>query len=173
MMSGARGHHIAELVDALLAVDKSLLGNAGWAEGQRPGQRRMDWPVMVEGQTADCKVAAESYPEHDALKFSVSLVYSRHPVWRLDFEPDHTAHFNPPARAGMLGGSVVRGQHYHAWADNRYTATHGSLSKQLPCARPLPSTVQRWENAFRWFLGEVNIAQPPVVPELPKRTRLL
>jgi hypothetical protein len=92
-------------------------------------------------------------------------------LWRLDFTKDE--HVNPlhaPSMAGML----IREPHYHCWNDNRILATANSLPKRLRNARLLPESIQSFQPAFRWFLGETNIfVEPGIVPDIPKRVTLL
>ena len=165
--------HIAKLIDSLLAAEKALAGNPGWQPGNRPGELRWDWPVLVEGESANCQVSVTAYPEDYPNRFTITLNYVGRCIWRLDYEPDYKAHINPPDRAPFLGDYTIWGRHYHSWADNRHLATPANPPRILDCARALPSNIQNWENAFRWFCGETRITQSGAVPDLPIPVRLL
>lgn len=165
--------HIANLIDDLLAAEKTLAGTPYWRDGNRPDERRLDWPVLVEGQSVNCLISVTAYPNIGEERFTITLNYGGRCIWRVDYEPNYAHHINPPERAVTLGGYDIPGPHYHSWGDNRHHATPVSLPKELDCARELPSNARGWDNVFRWFCGEINVNQPDEIPDLPRRTRLL
>ncbi len=165
--------HIADLVDRLLSAQKSFAGSSpDWVEGNREEEVRFTWPVLINGESHACYVAATAYPNFRGERFTISLIFKNSNIWRIDYEPDFKRHTNPFDRASLLGSYEVRGKSYHSWEDNRYLATHATLPKKFECARHLPENVQGWENAFRWFCGQTNIDSPHIIPSLPKMTRL-
>ena len=174
-MRAGSGLPVAELVDRLLASNKQLVGLSGWRPGTRDHDQRLAWPVLVSGETSECVLAATCYPDESPDRFTIALNYSERCIWRVDHElPSRSPHHNPLDRVVLLDGSYqVQGPHFHSWPDNRYLATVASLPLELSCARALPPQVRGWENAFRWFCGETGIRQPPEIPSLPPRGRLL
>jgi hypothetical protein len=97
-------------------------------------------------------------------------------IWRMDFDPTET-HLNPRTprrRETDPPRSLISGPHYHAWEDNRRFATMTSLPPKLRNARILPERLRSFDEAFRWFCAETNIAVSyDDIPELPKRDTLL
>jgi hypothetical protein len=175
MRSGSRRQIVAELVDELLASAKVLAGGLPtWRSGTRDHDERLAWPVLVDGETDQCELAATCYPDESPDRFTIVLSYANRCIWRIDHELlNRSPHRNPLDRADLLGAYEVRGPHYHSWDDNRYLATLGALPTELLCARPLAPQARGWENAFRWFCGETGIQQPADIPYLPPRGRLL
>lgn len=135
---------------------------------------KIRWPLLYESEVSDAELHLTALPNRAELKFTIALVY-RWCIARLDFVPDREGHTNPADRAVLLDGTHrVRGPHCHSWADNRHLATAAGLPHDLKCARPLPTSIRRWEQAFRWFCGEVNIDLSGIaIPAYPQRTRLL
>lgn len=175
MQPGRGLRPIADLVDELLASEKTLAGAPLWRSGTRDHDQRLIWTVLVAGESSSCSLQATSYPDEDPSRFTIALIFRDRCVWRLDHEPENRApHHNPIQRAPLLGNVfVVRGPHYHAWSDNRYLATPNALPKELPCAREQPRQAGGWENSFRWFCGATGIEQPLEIPALPPRRRLV
>ncbi len=172
MAPGEGNNHIANLVDALLEADKVLVGVVHWHDGTRSEDKRFDWPVLVGGETAECAVAATAYPDELDLRFTITLNYRSHNIWRIDHDPPYRRETNPFLTGHRYSGDTIRGPHFHPWVDNRHEATPATFPT-LCWRRPLPSQVQGWENTFRWFLGETNIGQPETIPSLPRRMRLV
>ena len=170
---GADPPHIDTLIDDLLAAEKELAGEAFWSLGNRPDEQRLDWPILVRGETTNCRVSVTAYPNSPDSRFTITLNYENRNVWRLDFEPPDRIEVNPYLRGHELSNVTVFGPHYHSWEDNRHEATPAAIPEKLPWKRPLPPGVKSWESAFRWFLGETNVAQPQAIPALPARTRLV
>lgn len=160
-------------VDIVLASTKSLEGIPSWERGTRNHDRRLDWVVLVEGQSAECVLMATAYPEMGEERFTISLVVKDCCVWRLDYDPIDTEHVNPLDRFRILGiPPHIRGQHFHSWEDNSYLASKTRLPDQLHCARKLPVNVRGWENSFRWFCGQTKIRSPTEMPSYPPREEL-
>ena len=165
---------VAELVEALLAAPKEFTGDP---EPQRPNradeQGRIYWPVLVNGQTDQCYVAMTMYPEEVDLRFTISFVFRQDNVWRLDFEPDDIPHLNRPLPGHEYSLATIRGPHCHRWQENRHFSNRDRIPVPLPFRTPLPYGIRTWEQAFRHFLTETNIAQPREEPLWPRRERLL
>jgi hypothetical protein len=161
------------MVDALLAADKELAGTAIWEAGNRIGERRLVWPVLIGGQLKGVNLNITAYPNSPPLQFGITLNVPPC-VWRLDFEHPHAKHRNPLPDAERLGGYRINGSNYHAWADNRHLATAATLPKELECARALPANIQTFEAGLRWFCGETKIRiRNEQMIEFPERTGLI
>ena len=173
MATGDSSDHIANLIDALLRAEKALVGIPEWREGTRSADERFDWPVLVGGETAECVVAATAYPQEPDLRFTITLNFRNHNIWRVDYEPSYRRETNPIVKGNPYSGDMIYGPHCHPWDINRQDATPATIPRLLRWKRPLPPQVRGWENTFRWFLGETNIAQPETIPDLPRRTRLV
>ena len=172
-MQLADSRTIVALVDELLSARKQLVGTI---QHRRPNrateQARLNWPVLVNGQTAECYVAVTLYPNDEDLRFTICLAYLDHNIWRLDFEPMEHVALNPNLAGHEFSLATIRGPHCHRWSENRLLATKGTIPEKLPFRTPLEN-VYTWDNAFRHFCGETNIDQPPQVPTWPPRERLL
>jgi hypothetical protein len=164
--------HAAELVDRLLAAEKRLQGRPSWTEGN-PGEMKIRWPLLVGTSVSEAYLFLAAYPNSPSARFTIGFVY-RHMIARLDFLPEHEYHDNPLDRLWSLGASRVYGSHYHSWTDNRYLATATAIPRELTCARVLSPQIRRWEQAFRWFCGEVGIVLgSDEIPDFPAKDRLL
>lgn len=169
----ARQPDVRQIVDRLLAADKTLVGEARFQplQGQ---QRQQRWrkPCAIQGEVTPVELEVQAYPESPTLKFRIILLYQKS-VWRLDFATNegHLNHLNRPTD---LEPGPIDEPHYHAWSDNRRFATKTSLPTNLANARRLPANVRTFENAFRWFCGETHITVPALeLPSLPPRVSLL
>ena len=176
LFSMARGQtgddHVANLVDRFLRTEKHPQGRPLWREGN-PGDMRIRWPLLVGTSVSEAFLNLVTYPNSPELRFTIGLNF-RHQIARIDFVPEYDWHANPPDQVWRLGSAQIHGPHYHAWADNRYLATASALPRELACARPLPAQIRRWEQAFRWFCGEVGILlDEEQIIEPPPRSSLL
>ena len=168
---------IAELVAQLLATPKELVGDPSPKAANRDDQVRWAWPVLVNGEADQTYVSATLYPNDIDPRFSISLIFGTHNIWRLDYELGRIE-TNPFLPGHEFSGKVIYGPHCHQWDENRRFATKSTIPDPLPFRVPLniPLTgtrVQQWENSFRYFAGQTRIGQPHVVPEWPTRGRFL
>lgn len=165
--------YIADYADGLLKADKVLAGAEVWSDGNRPAERRLKWPVLVEGELVGVSLCITAYPAAPELRFTISLVVPPC-IWRLDYDPPFKKHRNSLADGERLGGFVITGPHYHAWTDNQHLAEPATLPKKLDCARKLPRNIQTFHSALRWFCAETNIRIPPErMIDLPAREKLI
>lgn len=150
----------AKLIDALLAAPKELAGTPSWQPTGDPGEMRLTWPVMVNGEIPPgVTVAINYYPNANPQRYSISLNAPKS-VYRVDWDSqDEQYHPNSASRPKGLPASVT-GPHVHAWVDNRHFCTAHSLPSTLLNANYLPEQLRTFEHVLRWFLGQVGIAQP-------------
>lgn len=158
-------------VDRLLGVLKRPTGEAEWVETLQDDSR-LAYPLSLDDELSDAIFTIISYPSLNETQFRLVLSYGR-AIWRVDFARGED-HINPLDRPNHLPAGPITEPHYHSWADNRHLASASTLPGRLLNANILPSNVRTYENAFRWFCGETNIAVPQGgVPDLPRGDRLL
>lgn len=151
---------IVDVADALLAADKELSNPLpAWQTGNRQIEKRLVWPVLVEGEFVGLNLNLTAYPndaDYTDERFTITLNLPPC-IWRLDFDPPYKRHRNPPGYGEEMGAFVVSGPSYHAWADNREFASPTRLPPRLRCARNLPSQIRSLRQAFPWFCDQANI----------------
>jgi hypothetical protein len=165
------GASITLLVDALMRAKKTLAGEPDWKEVGHRGEHRLVLPLMIEGTVCPLDLEINGYPNIRDLRFRIML---RMPqcVWRIDYVDDEL-HVNPADDWWDCGVSFTE-PHYHSWEDNRRLATHSQVPDPMPVARVLPPNLNSFDNVFRWFCEQTNIAQPPSnMVYLPSRNRLV
>jgi hypothetical protein len=166
------GQSVAALVDALIAADKTLEGQPDWRPAGNGDEQRLILPIFIDGTSTEASVEINAYPNAADLAFRVMLRVEKC-VWRIDYT-DWELHVNPVDTFSTIDPYSFTEPHFHSWADNRRYCTVASLPSRLKIARPLPARFRGFDAAFRWFCGEVNIAQPPSgMVYLPQRTRLI
>jgi hypothetical protein len=164
---------VRNLVDAFLASEKRLAGVATWQpEPNDHGAQLIARPIEVAGELPGQSLVIKCYPREQHSKFRLILTMGR-AIWRLDFTHDEV-HPNPMNAPQDLPPIIDREPHFHGWPDNRRLATKNSLPKHLRYARLLSGRIKRFDQAFRWFCAETNIAVGPLdIPELPRADTLL
>jgi hypothetical protein len=162
------------VVDRLLEAEKRLAGVGEWQD-DRDGVKRFTRAVEREGEITALELVVKAYPRRIQPCFRVLLTMGR-AIWRVDFDHRET-HLNPrlPRRKEVdPPPGLVKGPHYHAWADNRRFATMTSLPQKMRNARFMPDRIRGYEQAFRWFCAETCIElRNGDVPDLPTRDTLL
>lgn len=169
-------HTPQERVDFLMAVPKTMVGQAEWQSTEYVGQRRWLSPLSFSGLITRMVLIVDSYPNYPVPKTHIILTYgscvSRADIGPTEMHNNHEVN-GLPIPPGVPAG-MIRGTHCHSWADNRELCQGGALPQQLEWARLLPPNTQRFENIFRWFCGECNIlCGSNEMPELPPRETLL
>lgn len=174
------GRTLLDLVDDLLAAPKALAGDPQLRHPNRVNEEvRWRWPVLANGESDSCSVTANLYPNEADLRFSISLTFLAHNIWRLDYEPIHRVEHNPFLLGHKYSLATIAGPHCHPWKENRRLAARGQIPVPLGFRVPLemPNThadgSHRWEKVFRHFLGLTNISQPPAVPPWPPQGTLI
>lgn len=163
---------IRDEVEAMLSgTRRHILPVAGqWLPGNRSGEYRMRLPVQVGGETGLFDVELTVSPDSVNAGVIINLLAGRS-VWRVCLnDVEHTNLFNCPSDIPAM----IQGPHYHAWADNRHTGRTVALPQKLGNARILPAEITSNQQAFDWFLEQVNILPPDwEMPEWPIKTQLL
>ena len=170
-MQGTRGPPIAELIDGLLASEKTLGGEPDWQDTYFDEAKLM-MPLLIDGVSVHADFVVLAYPLTGHSKFRLLLNAPRC-VWRVDHVHDEP-HVNSFDRPSDLEEYDFCAPHYHAWADNRRFSTHATLPDRLENARILPPGLRSFDSVLRWFCGETNIVQPLAgLITLPRRTSLV
>jgi hypothetical protein len=91
---------------------------------------------------------------------SISVIFNRQSVSRLDFVPPNACENNPLWAARLGLSPRVCGPHFHGWTHNRDHVLTGE-EWQLPCREPLPPQVRRFEQALPWLAGLINLILTP------------
>lgn len=166
------GGSVQALIDDLISVEKSLEGIPVWQPAGNGGEQRLVMPVFIKGRSSEASVEIDAYPNSPVLRFRIMLNVEKC-VWRIDYT-EYERHMNPIDTFEAITPYSFTEPHFHSWEDNRRYCTKSSTPKKLLIARPLPDQIRRFDAAFRWFCGELNISQlPSNMVELPPRTTLL
>ena len=153
-------------VDAFLADGpKSLAGpppefGVGLFHRQGVYEWRANWPIADSlGVVGPASLRFVIRPGL-ALGPSISLIFNRQAVARLNFVPTQECESNP-LWAAMLGlPAQVCGPHFHSWEYNR---AHVLTVKEweLPCREALPLQVRKFDQAFPWLAAKINLVLTP------------
>lgn len=91
---------------------------------------------------------------------SMSVIFNRQAIARLDFVPAQECEPNPLWAARLGLPPTVCGPHFHSWAHNReHVWTHEKW--ELPCREPLAPQIRRFEQAFPWLADQMNLVLTP------------
>src|SRR5215472_14174750 len=142
-------------VDAFLSDQKRLYGEPpefGPTNVHRRGrQPEWDavWPVADSlGVVTSGQLRFVARPDSYG-RVSISVIFNRQSVCRLDFVLADECELNPFWAAEFGLPARVCGPHFHAWEHNRKHVL--SVDKwELPCREPLPAQVRRFSQAFPW-----------------------
>jgi hypothetical protein len=153
-------------VDAFLADGGKTLSGAppefGVSAFNRNGQyeREAIWPIADSlGIVTTGQLRFVVRPGLD-LGPSISVVFGRQAISRLDFVPVNECESNPAWAAPLGLPPRVCGPHFHGWTHNR----HHVLTQeewQLHCREPLPPQVRRFEQALPWLADRINLVLTP------------
>jgi len=166
------GQNILALVDALIQAEKTLGGAPDWQQVGNGDEERLVLPIFVDGVSSNASVEIKAYPNSAILRFRVMLLVGKC-IWRID-HTEYEQHVNPIDTFSTVTPPSFTCPHFHSWADNRRYCTSANLPSKLKIARPLETHHRSFDAVFRWFCGEVNIAQPHAsMVYLPARTRLM
>jgi hypothetical protein len=123
-------------------------------------ERTAIWPIANSaGVVTSGQVRFVVRPGSD-LGPSMSVIFNREPIARLDFVPAQECESNPLWAASIGLAARVCGPHFHSWEHNR---THVLMTEdwELPCREPLPGQVRRFEQALAWLADRINLVLTP------------
>lgn len=103
---------------------------------------------------------------------SLSVIFNRQMIARLDFAPPTECESNP-LWAGAFGlPSRVCGPHFHSWEHNEQH-TLDTEEWEMPCREPLPPQIRRLEQAFPWLADRINLVLTPEQREFSLPAQLI
>lgn len=160
------------MIDEFMRRPKTLIGWPSWYElPDNIRELRMKIPLAINGITTDGSIVLVAYPYAAEQNYSIMLIYKQC-ISRIDW--DYEEHVNSSDAPESIISLFIDGPHYHSWEDNKRFCRGGLLPERLENARPLSDKIRGFDNVFRWFLGELNVVQPPAgLIELPPRVKLL
>lgn len=144
-------------VDAFLRDAKALEGGEPiWGESPRPGELTASWGI-VDGVGVSRAELRFRCPRSRRDEPSVSIVYRKKLVYRIDIVPDYVRKPNMLCAAKLGLPAEVCGPHWHAWEDNReYVRVNGF--GPLPLRRPVDGAVRRLPHALAELAARTNLS---------------
>jgi hypothetical protein len=91
---------------------------------------------------------------------SISVIFDRQAVARLDIVPAQECETNPLWAATVGLPPRVCGPHFHSWEHNRDHVL-ATEEWELPCREPLPPQVRKFDQAFPWLAVRINLVLTP------------
>jgi hypothetical protein len=91
---------------------------------------------------------------------SISVIFDREAVARLDIVPAQECELNPLWAAALGLPPRVCGPHFHSWEHNRDHVL-ATEEWELPCRELLPPQVRKFDQAFPWLAARVNLVLTP------------
>jgi hypothetical protein len=153
-------------VDAFFADGpKSLAGpppEFGVGNFHRGGayEWRANWPIADSLGIVGPGALRVVVRPGQALGPSISVIFNRQMVSRLNFVPAQECESNPLWAAAVGLPPRVCGPHLHAWDHNRlHVLDTGEW--QLPCREPLPAQIRKFDQAFPWLAARINLVLTP------------
>jgi len=91
---------------------------------------------------------------------SISVIFNRQAIARVDFVPGNECESNPLWAADLGLPPRVCGPHFHSWEHNR-SQILATGDWELQCRLPLTVQIRRFEQAFAWLAAEMNLVLTP------------
>jgi hypothetical protein len=154
----ARGKYDPEIaeVEAFLAEAKSLEApEPPWIKSSRRDELQATWGIVDSAgvSRAELRFRCPSLSRNDP---SVSLVYRRLLVCRIDVLSPEVWKPNPPAAIVLGLPPIVTGTHGHRWTDNREHIRINGFG-ELPFRCQLSSAIRRLPQAIATLADEINL----------------
>jgi hypothetical protein len=144
-------------VDDFLASEKRLVEpTPEWSQLQN-GRWVAVWPIREETGSVRAQLNFRLDPKY-ADHPSLSLIFERHAVSRIDLAPTWIRKPNPPWAINCDAMTV--GNHCHSWEDNRANMLRTG-SWEMPAKRQVPHAVKRVPQMLRWFAEHINLSLYP------------
>lgn len=160
-------------VDDFLAGEKVLVDEIPlWLASSRPGELHAIWNIEdALGVRAHLRFRIS---QTEPAIPSVSLIFRRNAVARLDVEAPTVSHPNPPWAAQLGLPAEVSGSHFHSWEDNRDHILNTGLW-ELPARRPVEPGLRRVPQMLPWIADTLSITITPEQRafDLPPKEQLL
>jgi hypothetical protein len=160
-------------VDDFLGSEKVLEdAMPPWQASSRPGELQAIWNIEdTLGVRAHLRFRI--YETEPTLP-SVSLIFRRNAVARLDIEASTVSHPNPPWAEQLGLPAEVYGSHFHSWDDNRDHILRTGLW-ELPARRAVEPALRRVPQMLPWIADRLGIIITPEQRafDLPPKEQLL
>lgn len=119
-MNEAEKSRFRDEVDDFITSPKCLCGPPPlWEKESRPDEVGIRWPVVAEDGDEDKAELAFLYRTESPEDKSVTLVYRKLPVCRIDLKPRDHRHINADRAESMGLPGTIFGSHAHLWLYNR------------------------------------------------------
>jgi hypothetical protein len=153
-MSEQHERDVAE-VDEFLAGPKRLVEDfVDWTESSRPGELMATWNIEDPlGIRSHLRFRLNPL---DPSTPSVSVVFRRNAVIRLDIDDPGIAHPNPLWASGLGLPPLVHGSHCHDWALNRDYVLR-SRKWELPARAPIGPALRRVPQMLPWIADHIGL----------------
>lgn len=150
---------IAE-IEAFLADPKKVAdGVPVWIAATRKNEYQAIWGIFESSGVSRAELRFR-YSSLSKSEPSVSVVFRRRLVARIDIVPPQSWKPNPPGAFALGLPARVEGTHTHSWADNRDFVRSNGFG-QLPFRRPLPVAMKRLPQAIAALAAEINLTLEP------------
>jgi hypothetical protein len=155
MMGEKYDPDIAE-IDAFLADPKTLDGAEPlWRSASRPDELQATWGIVESSGISRAELRFRC-PTLNRAEPSISLIFRRKAVWRVDLVASHSWKPNPIGADKLGLPPLVYGAHAHTWQDNREYIRRNGFGP-IPYRRPLPISIKRLPQALAAFADEINL----------------
>src|SRR5579872_1964011 len=78
---------ISQLIDSLLATEKTMSGAADWRDGPYHGEQRVVMPLRIGGVSTGADLIVSAYPLFGYSKFRI-MICAPKCIWRIDHVTD-------------------------------------------------------------------------------------
>lgn len=158
-MSKADKARLCAEIDAFLSTPKFLKGpQPTWRPNGRQDQLDARWPVEETGGISRAHLAFR-YNRVSTNEPSVSLIYQRRKVCRVDVKPTEEWDGNPPQAMKLGLPGQVFGPHIHRWEHNReYVLEHLPPDEwEIPIKEPISHSTQMLGHILAFICDECQI----------------
>lgn len=145
-MNSAERSHYCEEVDAFILSQKSLIDcKPRWENASRPNELGFKWWIIEEDGTSDQAYLTFLHRPGSQAERSVSLIYRKYQVCRIDLLPEEIREGNPPEALMMGLPSAVFGSHIHLWEHNKaYVLDSRQKKWEIPVKVEISNSIQSY-----------------------------
>ena len=159
-MAGGKSDLEISEVEAFLAEAKTLDGGEPlWVKSSRPDELQATWGISDSAGVSrgELRFRCPSLYRDDP---SVSLIYRRRLIWRIDIVAPQAWKPNPPEAAMLELPPIVTGTHGHRWTDNREHVRINGFG-ELPFRCQLSPAIRKLPQAIAALADEINLTLGP------------
>ncbi len=162
-MSKAEKARLCSEIDVFLSVPKFLRGPQPiWRANGRQDQLDAKWVIEEEGGISRAHLAFR-YNRVSTNKPSVSLIYERKKVCRVDVKPAQEWDGNPPQARKLGLPANVFGPHIHRWEHNRQYVLESLPPDEwdIPIKEPISQSTQTLRHILAFICDTCQIQCTP------------